>query len=333
MRLLRLFLFPVSLVYALVVYIRNFLFDVGVFSSKTFETPTICVGNLSVGGTGKTPMIELLVQLLSPAYSIAVLSRGYGRKSKGFQISSDHTKVEILGDEPYQIAQKFPEISVAVDADRRKGISILEDTIKPDLILLDDAYQHRKVTSTFSLLLTAYDHLFVDDWYLPTGNLRDSKKEAKRADIIIVTKCPKSILEVEQQRIIEKIKPLSHQKVLFSFLKYDLHISNGEEALVLSTLKNSNITLITGIAQPAPLLSFLKEHEIHCEHLKFKDHHFFSEQEIRLFNTKEFILTTEKDFVRLKGKVSNLYYIPITHEFIGNGKEVLKDALTKKLFF
>lgn len=329
MRVLRLFLFPISLGYALVVYLRNFLFDFGFFSSNTFKTPTISVGNLSVGGTGKTPMIEFLVRLLCSEKKVAVLSRGYGRKSKGFQSSDEFSTVEILGDEPYQIGAKFPEITVAVDNDRSNGITILKKTVQPTIILLDDAFQHRKVKPTFSILLTAYDSLYVEDWYLPTGNLRDSKKEAKRADVIVVTKCPETISEIAQQRIIQKLKPLKHQKVLFSFLKYDTQLKGNHQSTNLSDLRTKQITLITGIAKPSPLLQFLEKNDINFTHLKHRDHHFFSEEEIAFFNTKEFVLTTEKDYVRLKGKVQHLYYIVIEHVFVGDGEQILADAIRK----
>jgi len=331
MRVIRIFLFPVSLVYALVVYLRNFLFDVGVFKGKSFETPTICVGNLSVGGTGKTPMIEFLIRLLSPEKSVAVLSRGYGRKSAGFQMATAASSVELLGDEPFQIYSKFPTISVAVDADRKNGIAILEATILPDVILLDDAFQHRKVSPTFAILLTAYDDLYVDDWYLPTGNLRDGKKEAKRADLIIVTKCPELISEAKQQQITQKLAPLKHQKVLFSYLKYATTILNEQRSLSLEALKNKKITLVTGIANPEPLVTFLTQYGIEVLHLRYRDHHFFSKEEIALFNTKDFIVTTEKDYVRLKGKVEELYYIAIAHEFKGDGKQRIASALNKRL--
>jgi len=178
MQLLRKIAFPISLIYALVVYTRNFLFDIGFLKGKSFKTPTVCVGNLSVGGTGKTPMVEYLIRMLQDSFEVAVLSRGYRRKSRGFVLATEDSKVEDLGDEPFQIKSKFPKIAVAVDADRCNGIKELEDSEHPDIILLDDAFQHRRVKPTFSILLTAFDYLYPNDWYLPTGNLRDSKKEA-----------------------------------------------------------------------------------------------------------------------------------------------------------
>ena len=219
--LLRKILFPFSLGYALVVKARNYFYDIGIKKSTFFDTKTICVGNLSVGGTGKTPMIEYLIEQLKIDYRVAVLSRGYKRKSSGFLLATPKSSVENLGDEPFQIYTKFPEITVAVDADRRNGISILEEHIKPDVILLDDAFQHRKVKAGFNILLTAYGKLYCDDWYLPTGNLRDSRSEVRRADLIIVTKCPTEISETDKEGIRNNLKINTNQSVLFSSLSYD----------------------------------------------------------------------------------------------------------------
>ncbi|QXP58165.1 tetraacyldisaccharide 4'-kinase [Cellulophaga sp. HaHa_2_95] len=331
MRVLRILAFPISLIYAVVVYVRNLLFDIDFFKSKKFNTPTICVGNLSVGGTGKTPMIEFLLSTLKAEHKLAVLSRGYGRKSKGYQISTEAATVEILGDEPYQIAQKFPEVPVVVDADRQHGIATLETSIAPDVILLDDAFQHRKVTPSFSMLLTAYDNRYQKDWYLPTGSLRDSKKEAKRANLIVVTKCPMDLSNVEQEKIVKEIGPEAGQEVFFSFLHYKNELKGGSENLEIIDLVNRKVTLVTGIANPQPLLSFLESNGIVVEHLNFRDHHFFSETEIENFNSKEFILTTEKDYVRLKGKVFNLHYIGIEHQFLNEGALRIKEALSALL--
>ncbi len=314
-QLLRKIAFPISLMYGLVVFVRNYLYDIGLFKSIAFDTPTICIGNLSVGGTGKTPMVEFLISHLKKEYKVAVLSRGYKRKSQGFVLASIDSKVEELGDEPYQIHAKFPDVIVAVDGDRRNGISILEKKVKPDLILLDDAFQHRKVKPSCSILLTSYNNLYSEDWYLPTGNLRDSKREAKRADFIIVTKCPSGLSENERQSILNKLKPKSYQKVTFSYLVYD--------KAPLDALLNKRFTLVTGIADPTSLVSFLKAKELNFEHLRFSDHHFFTEEEIRILNGKEQVLTTEKDYVRLQGKVSNLSFIGVKHAFLGEGEQDL----------
>lgn len=326
-QLLRKIAFPISLVYALVVHIRNFLFDAGFFKSISYTTPTICVGNLSVGGTGKTPMIEYLIRLLD-RHKLAALSRGYKRKSKGFLLANPHSTVWDLGDEPYQLFRKFPEVSVAVDADRRNGIVQLEALVEPDIILLDDAFQHRRVKPSFSILLTAHNDLFVDDWYLPTGNLRDSKKEAKRADLIIVTKCPDVLPESEKVSIIRKLKPGPNQQILFSKLKYSESIKNGKgENRMLSGLEGKVVALVTGIASPGPLLTYLKSNGIAFKHFEFGDHHNFTDKETESFHHFEIVLTTEKDFVRLEGRVKNLYYLEIAHTFGGEDKKILESAI------
>tara|TARA_R110000765_G_scaffold111055_6_gene202627 strand:- start:513 stop:1454 length:942 start_codon:yes stop_codon:yes gene_type:complete len=306
---------------------RNRCYDLGIFSSKSFNTRTICVGNLSVGGTGKTPMIEMLVKSLHPDYQVSILSRGYKRKSNGFLLSTNKTSVEDLGDEPFQLKSKFPKVTVAVDSDRRNGIAQLEKIVRPDVILLDDAFQHRKVKPSYSILLTAYNNIYVNDWYLPTGNLRDSKLEARRANLIVVTKCPKNLSISERNKTVDRINPKEHQKILFSCLSYNNELKGI--TVNLEELKDKKVTLVTGIANPVPLENFLLEEGLTFEHMKFKDHHFFSEQEIALLKEKECILTTEKDYVRLKSRLTNLHYIEVSHQFIGNDKEVLNEELKK----
>ena len=323
--------FPISLIYAAVVKVRNFLYDIGMFTSRTFETPIICIGNLSVGGTGKTPMVEYLISLLSKDFKIAVLSRGYKRKSYGFILATPSSTVSELGDEPYQIHSKFPGVSVAVAVDRRSGISILEEKVKPDVILLDDAFQHRKVKPTMSILLTSYAELFCDDWYLPTGNLRDGKKEARRAQIIIVTKCPETLTKSEQLNIRKKLKPEPAQLLLFSFLQYDDKLSGDEGELTLISLIHNKVTLVTGIADPDPLVGYLKAQGMSFEHVRFKDHHNFTDGEVKTLNEKEVILTTEKDYVRLEGKVDKLYYVGVKHSFFNGGRKLLDQRLKQSI--
>ncbi|MFH6604738.1 tetraacyldisaccharide 4'-kinase [Maribacter algicola] len=331
MQLLRKIAFPISLIYAAVVHVRNLLYDLNIFESKSFKTPTICVGNLSVGGTGKTPMVEYLVALLTKEYKVAVLSRGYKRKSKGFVLASPNNTVEDIGDEPYQIHSKYNEVPVAVDVDRRNGISKLEELVKPDIIILDDAFQHRKVSPTISILLTSYGSLYNDDWYLPTGNLRDSKREARRAHIIIVTKCPHDLSEKAQKAMISKLRPRGDQMILFSCLKYsNVHSEKGVQTEV-DSLKKMKITLVTGIANPEPLVEYLKNKGLLFEHLSFKDHYFFTQEDIEILNAKDYVLTTEKDYVRLKGRVRNLHYISVGHSFLNDGEAVLSAELKKSI--
>lgn len=323
MDVLRKIAFPISLLYACGVYSRNFLYDVGVFKSESFPTPTLCVGNLSVGGTGKTPMVEFLISNLKNEGSIAVLSRGYKRKSKGFLLAEENSTVEDLGDEPFQIFSKFPNIILAVDSDRCNGIGRLENETEPKIIILDDAFQHRKVTPTTSILLTAYGDLYTKDWYLPSGSLRDSRIEAKRADFIVVTKCPSDLSYEKQKAIVKELKPTVNQQVLFAFFQYAEVLKGLNADISLEVLKNKSVTLVTGIAKPKPLVDFLNSKKISFNHLAYNDHHFFTDNELKLFNSKELILTTEKDYVRLKGKVKNLYYISVKHQFLDNGDTVL----------
>ncbi|WP_350291216.1 tetraacyldisaccharide 4'-kinase [uncultured Croceitalea sp.] len=332
MQLLRKIAFPISLIYALVVYLRNICYDTGIFKSTSFKTPTVCVGNLSVGGTGKTPMIEYILQLVKDNYKTAVLSRGYRRKTKGFLLANELSKVEELGDEPYQIYSKFKEVALAVDGNRRNGIKNLENKVNPDLILLDDAFQHRKVKPSLSILLTTYSNLYVKDWYLPTGDLRDSKKEAKRAAIIAVTKCPVDITETQKQNIIQSIDPMEHQKVLFSKLVYNDCLVGLEGEMMLSELKEKHFSLVTAIANPKPLIAYLESSVNSFEHFEYTDHHFFNENDIARFSKNEFIVTTEKDFTKLKGRgCKNLFYLVVKHEFFDDGRETIAEAIKNSI--
>ena len=332
MLLLRIIVFPLALIYGLVIRIRNYLYDAGILSSQAFDTPTICVGNLSLGGTGKTPMVEFLITELQKNHRLAVLSRGYRRKSTGFVLANTNSTVEELGDEPFQIFRKCKNIPLAVDANRRNGIRMLEEGIKPDMILLDDAFQHRKVRPSYSILLTTYDRPYYNDYFIPTGTLRDSRDQAKRAETIIITKCPTSLTEDQQAAIIKKIKPLRNQRVLFSFLEYNGVLMGGNTNIPLKEVIGRKVTLVTGIADAAPLKRYLDQKGIDFEHMRFKDHHAFSASEIKDLGSKEMVITTEKDYVKLQGKVENLFYIAISHAFFGDGKnELLTDleSLTK----
>ncbi len=316
MGILRKILFPFALLYGMVVYLRNWCYDRGIFKSHSVLVPSICIGNLSVGGTGKTPMVAYLIELLKDQYSVGVLSRGYKRKSKGFTQANALSGVEDLGDEPFLLFRNHPEIALAVDANRHLGIlQMLNFSPKPELILLDDAFQHRRINPGFFILLTAYGDLYPDDFYLPTGNLRDHKNQAGRADIIIVTKCPEDISEVERKYISEKLKPEPHQKLFFSYIKYDTML-RGRDSLHLSTLGNEEFCLVTGIANPKPLAVHLKSIGLQFEHLQFPDHHFFTETDLRNLRSKKRIVTTEKDFVRLENRIDNLFYLPITMGFV-----------------
>ena len=318
--------YPFAVLYGIITSIRNFLFDKNLLKSTKFKTPTLVVGNLSVGGTGKTPQIEYLIRLLQNDYKIAVLSRGYKRKSSGFIIADEKSNAALIGDEPFQYYKKFKNILVCVDADRTNAIQQLEKLENPpDIILLDDAFQHRKVVGGFNILLTDFNNLYVNDSMLPTGNLRENKSGAKRAQIIIVTKCPKNLSEKEQLKITKKINPVKNQIVFFTAIDYNFTLK-GSTAINLDELQNYEVLLVTGIANPDPLTQFLKDKNINFEHLEYPDHYNFNSEEIHQINQKlenlksknKLVLTTEKDYVRIFEKVKNLHYLSIKTTFINH---------------
>jgi tetraacyldisaccharide 4'-kinase len=313
MKLFRKILFPFVPLYYVAVFLRNKFYDWSVYASKSYEFPLLCVGNLSVGGTGKTPMIEYLITLLSSKYKLATLSRGYGRKSKGFLIATPTATSQDIGDEPLQISNKFKNITVAVDADRQNGLKCLkEHNPLLEVVLLDDAFQHRKVTAGFNILLTAYDHLYCDDFVLPTGNLREPKSGAKRAQLIVVTKCPENLSEQEKTAITKRLNPASNQRVFFSSVQYSETLISSDSSRALADFKGTRFTLVTGIANPTPLVSYLTEMGLDFEHLNYKDHHEFSKPELELIHSKSLVVTTEKDFSRLHTETQGqIYYLPI----------------------
>ncbi len=313
MKLFRKILFPLVPLYYVAVFLRNKLYDWSVYQSKSYEFPVLCVGNLSVGGTGKTPMIEYLITLLDSKYKLATLSRGYGRKSKGFLIAAPNVSSLEVGDEPLQIFNKFKNITVAVDADRQQGLKLLKE-YKPsfEVVLLDDAFQHRKVTAGFNVLLTAYDQLYCDDIVLPTGNLREPRSGAKRAQVIVVTKCPDYLSDLEKTAITKRLNLKSNQAVFFSSIQYSQKLVSSISSRPLTDLKEIHFTLVTGIANPKSLVSYLKEMGLDFEHLNYKDHHEFSKSELELIHSKSLVVTTEKDFSRLHTEAQNqIFYLPI----------------------
>lgn len=322
MKQLRFLLFPFAALYSLITGIRNFLYNQRIFKSYTAPVPTIVVGNLSVGGTGKSPQIEYLIRLLSDKYKIATLSRGYKRQSEGFVLANENTKVEDVGDEPFQFFSKFKNIRVAVDANRTHGIQqLLQLENSPEVILLDDAYQHRKVKASCYILLTAYNDLYCDDFVLPVGNLRESKTGAKRAKAVIVTKCPPTLSDSEKEKIKAKLKLESHQKLFFTTIGYDDFIFSKVQKLSVSEIKSQPKIILAGIAKPEPFFNQLKNENDLL--LKYPDHHNFSDKEIEEIKNKangKIIVTTEKDYVRIKDKFDSnqLYYLPIKTEFLGN---------------
>lgn len=328
---LRKFLYPFSILYDGVTRIRNLAYDRGWKSSTSFEVPVICVGNLSVGGTGKSPMIEYLISLLKSDYSVAILSRGYKRKTSGYlEVQTDHSANDV-GDEPLQFKQKFPEVMVAVCANRQEGIKRLQ--AKAEVILLDDAFQHRKVKPNYTILLTTFDKLYIDDLVLPAGDLRESSQGASRADAIVVTKIPAGIAYAKLQEIQFRLQPQTHQRVYFSKIDYDQNIYSATDSLPLTYLKDKKFTLVTGIANPKPLTAYLTIKGYTFEHAKFPDHHDFSDSEIEQLKGKELILTTEKDYMRLHPQLQKfaLYYLPIKTQFLHEGERLFEKELRLSL--
>jgi len=311
-KILRYILLPIVPIYYLITWLRNVFYDIGFFKSTSYDLPIICVGNLSVGGTGKTPMVAHLIEILNTNNLVASLSRGYKRKSTGFVLADNNATVETIGDEPFQLFKKFEGIIVSVAENRRQGIFNLEslDSV-PDVILLDDAFQHRKVKAGLNILLTSYNNLYIDDLPLPTGNLREPASGAKRAHIIVVTKCPENISEDEKASIKKRLQILPHQLVYFSTVIYSKSILSSEDNRLLKSL-NQSFTLVTGIANSEPLVEYLQKSGFNFNHLNYPDHHEFSEGEIAEINKNDFVLTTEKDYWRLVEKVNTqLYYLPI----------------------
>jgi tetraacyldisaccharide 4'-kinase len=339
-RFIRLLLFPFSIVYGLITYIRNVLFDLNIFNSYTIPIKSICVGNLSVGGTGKTPHVMFLINKLIGEKSVAVLSRGYGRKTKGFRYVTTSDNALNVGDEPLSYAFRFTnKIIVSVCESRVFGVKKLLNEQKLDLIILDDAFQHRRIKAGMNILLTEYASPYFGDVMLPTGNLREYKRGVNRADILIITKCPDNIDLEEKERFIQRSE-FDATKVFFSIIKYGLPNSFTN----VNYCENATILLVTGIANPMPLVKHVTKKNV-IESLFFPDHHSFSLMDIQKIHTKfdgipsqeKLILTTEKDYMRLKDRLGDLelekypwFYLPIEisidreEEFINEIKDYVR---------
>lgn len=327
----RILLLPFALLYGCIIILRNWFYDKGLFKSATFNLPIICVGNLSVGGTGKSPMTEYLIELLSNDYKLTTISRGYKRKTKGYVLANATTTALEIGDEPMQFHLKYPNISVGVGEERIVAIpQLLHDRPETEVIILDDAFQHRAVKAGLNILLTAYDDLFTHDFFLPTGNLRDQRASYKRADIIVVTKCPGTLAEVEKKQIADDIHLQEGQQLFFTGIEYGrpYHIINKTVKKVES---NDEVLLVCGIANPKPLKEYLQQRTAAYYEMNYSDHHIFSIDDLQdikkkyeeVTATNKYIITTEKDAVRLF-KFSEalqqlpLYVIPIRHRFLFN---------------
>lgn len=334
MSVLRFLLFPFAVLYDAITALRNRLFDRGYKPVTRFDIPVISVGNLAVGGTGKTPMVEYLIRLLQSEYKLATLSRGYGRKTKGFKIASPSDTASTVGDEPFQIYKKFtPDINVVVGEDRAYAIPmLLQELENINAVIMDDAYQHRSVIPGLSILLTEYSNPFFNDYLLPAGRLREAKSGAKRADVIVVTKCPPQVSEDEIMEFENAVRNYSDKPVFFSKIRYGEPVGFGRpEAKLLK-----QVILVSAIANAHILEDYVRKSYTMVKHVAFRDHYVFTAGDLLELSSllKKYpegevsILTTEKDMVKLqreelRSAISQLpvFYLPIETEFIGNGKD------------
>lgn len=325
----RIILFPFSLLYYAVIFIRNRMFDHQVLQSSSFALPIIGVGNIAVGGTGKSPMVEFLLRRFSQQYPMATLSRGYKRKTTGYVLADASTTALEIGDEPMQFHLKFPHVAIAVGEERIAAIpQLLHDRKATKVILLDDAFQHRYIRAGLNIILTEYANLYTRDWYLPTGDLRDEKSSVKRADLIVVTKCPADLSSAEAAAIREELHPLPSQQVFFAGIRYGTiyHISNRQTYTIHP---DAEVLLVTGIANPRPLKKLLTDQAASYDQMVYSDHHIFTIDDLKeirrrysqMSSTNKIMLTTEKDAVRLVKFQQELaemplYVIPIEMEFL-----------------
>lgn len=342
----RFLLWPFSLLYWLAVSVRNRLYDTGILKSTRFAIPIICVGNLSVGGTGKSPMVEYLAGLLRDRLKVATLSRGYKRRTKGYALAGpDSTALEI-GDEPMQFHLKFPDIAVAVGEQRVEAIpQLLHDRPGTQVIILDDAFQHRSIRAGLNILLTDYQNLFTRDFYLPAGHLRDQKRSYRRADILVVTKCPPDMDGKEKEKLVKEVNPRQGQLIFFTTIDY------GEPYHLLSHEKtgigrDTGVLLVSGIASPGPLKKRVGDTAGSFSMLQYPDHHIFTIDDLdeirKKFDgmdmTDKIVLTTEKDAVRLFkfNKLLNglpLYVLPVRHRFLFAEGEAFNDRVTGFIYY
>jgi len=325
----RILLLPFSLLYWLAIAIRNWLYNKKIIHSTSFGLPIICVGNLAVGGTGKSPMVEYLVRLLKDQFKVATLSRGYKRRTKGYALADHGSTALEIGDEPMQFHIKFPDISVAVGEQRLEAIpQLLHDRPGTQTIILDDGFQHRAIKAGLNILLTDYSNLFTRDFYLPAGDLRDLKSEYKRAELIVVTKCKPDLAINEKEKIIKEIGLQNGQTIFFSAIEYGqpYHILNHSG---FSLTENTEVLLVSGIANPRPLKNLLEKHSKTYYMIQYSDHRIFTIDDLKEVRKRfkaidavnKIILTTEKDAVRLvkfNAEIADwpLYVVPVRHHFL-----------------
>lgn len=337
-RLLRIILFPISIIYALIMWLRNRLYDWRLLKSTTFKFPVVVIGNLAVGGTGKSPMAEYILRLINPHKDIMLLSRGYGRKTKGFREVSIHDSAALVGDEPLQIKRKFGSTHVYVCEDRVFALNKIGSSGSG--VLLDDAYQHRALKPSFSILLFDYKSLLKPMLPLPTGNFRDTLLESKRASLIVVTKCPHGTDQQVRSLIEQKLQQYTTAPIFFSAISYQQLQNNQGQTLPLAAISTYQAVLITGIAKPGPLRDHLSPHLQQLTHINFKDHHTFSAADLDAIKTgfaalksdDKIIITTEKDYQRLPESFINtfpVYTVPIEQRILFGGQPLFDSLLLR----
>ena len=343
---IREWLLPLSWCYGLGVWIRNQCFETGILKSRSFKVPVISVGNITVGGSGKTPHVEYLIRLLRDQMKVAVLSRGYKRKSSGYLLAGKDVSMRDIGDEPFQMKSKYNDIYVAVDKDRCHGIERLtsdEESKDTDVILLDDAYQHRHVKPGVNILLVDYHRLIIYDKLLPAGRLREHKQEKNRADIVIVTKCPRNLKPMEYRVLTKALDLYPYQKLFFTTLKYSYlqPMYSGDRRPLNDIKPNEHVLLLTGIASPGQMILDLKPYTENITPLTFPDHHMFKKRDIRRLNEMfaqmpepKIIITTEKDNARLFGLEGlsdevrqHIYMLPVEIEFMLEQQEEFNEKI------
>ncbi|MBL7699470.1 MAG: tetraacyldisaccharide 4'-kinase [Chitinophagaceae bacterium] len=341
LRPVRILLFPFSLIYAFIIWLRNKFFDKGWIGSSSFNLPLIGIGNLSAGGTGKSPMVEFIISKFRDQFKLAVLSRGYKRKTSGYALANGQSTALEIGDEPLQFYRKFPGVSIAVGEERIVAIpQLLHDKPETEVIILDDAFQHRYVTPGLNILLTDFNNLFTRDWFLPTGDLRDLPSGYKRADILIVSKCPAHLSEIHKRELEKEINPLEHQHLFFTSIDYGTPyhlVTKAKKMLDDST----EALLVSGIANPKPLKKYLADNTSTYFEMLYSDHHIFTIDDLKdirkrfdAVNTEQkMIITTEKDAMRLdkfKNDLVNypVYVIPIEVKFLFDGERRFTELIT-----
>ena len=341
-------LVPLTLLYGAIIGLRNKFFDWKIFKSEEFEVPIISVGNLTVGGTGKTPHTEYLIKLLKNSYKTALLSRGYKRKTKGYRLATESSTPREIGDEPYQIKQKFPDVHVAVDADRRHGIHRLckdKTSADTEVVILDDAFQHRHVVPGINIVLMDYNRPIYEDALMPTGMLREPKSSLNRAHVFIVTKCPDDIKPIDFRIVAKHLELRPYQRLYFTSFAYGDLVGFGVEGKTkkLHTItQQTHVVLVTGIATAAPLVTKLREYTDKITHMEYADHHDFSRAEIASIEqcfascdaADKLIITTEKDDARLSQYAlsdtlsNNFYVLPIEVIFLQEQQEKFNHYIT-----